>query len=107
MITMTNEQLEKIDLLDKLFGAFSVDQLREITHTEQVVAILKGDNQNPGLLKRLVQESDMTRLELQMAKSEILTLRTDLQTIIRVMVKPYDSYAVSEFSNLKSRNNVY
>lgn len=74
MITMTNDQLEKIDLLDTLFGSLSVAQLRELTEQECVVSKLRGDNLNPGLLRALIQENEIRN-------SEIMSLNNDLNTI--------------------------
>ena len=107
MITMTNEQLEKIKLLDQLFGAMDLDQLRRITESEQVVAILKGTNQNPEIFKRLIQEHDnmmMTVMELQ---GNYSTLRYDIQQLVKVIMKPYESSSISDAQNLKSKYSVY
>jgi len=107
MITMTNEQLEKIDLLDKLFGAMSIEQLREFTESEQVVAILKGTNHNPGLLRRLVQEHDILSMDVVTLKSDLTQFKYDFQNIIKAIDKPYDPNNISNFQALKSKNGIY
>ena len=107
MITMTDAQLQKIDLLDKLFGALSVEQLKEFTESEQVVARLKGTDQNPSILKRLVQEHDLQQMTINTLQNDLWSLKSDLQTVIKIIVKPTDSYVVSEFNNLKMKHGVY
>jgi len=108
MITMTNEQLEKIELLDKLFGALSVDQLKEFSESEQVVAILKGTNNNPELLKRLIQEHDVQMMDLMTLKADMSVLKNDFKELMKVLnttlfTVPYNQ----EFQNLKSKHNIY
>jgi hypothetical protein len=107
MITMTNEQLEKIDLLDKLFGAISIEQLRQFTESEQVVAILKGTNHNSGLLRRLVQEHDILAMEVLNMKADLVVFKYDFQNIIKAIDKPYDSINISNFQVLKNKHGIY
>lgn len=107
MITMTAEQLEKIDLLDALFGAFSIEQLKQITETEEVVAKLKGKNDNPGILRRLVQEHDIMHMDLMIVKGDVQVLRSDMQTMVNLMFKPYEYNSAATASDLKSRYGVY
>jgi hypothetical protein len=107
MITMTNEQLEKIKLLDALFGALSLDQLKQFTESEQIIAILKGTNQNPEIFKRLIQEHDNQMMTVMQLQGDISTLRYDVQQLVRIVLKPYDSMSVSDAQTLKSKFSVY
>ena len=109
MITMTNDQLEKIDLLDALFGALDVIQIKELAESEQVVAKLKGTNLNPGLLKKLVQESEHHSVEMMRMNSDISILKSDVQTLIRA-VNTLASIPVpysQDLQNLKSKYGIY
>ena len=108
MITMTNEQISKIELLDKLFGALSVDQLKEYTESEQVVAILKGTNNNPGMLKRLIQEHDIQMMDIVTMKADIASLKSDLRSLIGVLhTDVFTPRYNQDFINLKSKHQVY
>ncbi len=107
MITMTDAQLQKIDLLDRLFGAFSVEQLKEITETEQVVAILKGTNHNPGILKGLLQEHNVQMMDIMNLKSELQVLRYDFSILIKLVLKPYDYNSSADAQSLKSKFGIY
>lgn len=107
MITMTNEQLEKIDLLDTLFGALDVTQIKELAESEQVVAKLKGTNLNPGLLRRLVQDSERHNIEIMSLRGDVQTLRNNLQTLAKLMLKPYDYNSQTDAQTLKSSLGIY
>jgi mevalonate kinase len=108
MITMTGEQVDKIDLLDKLFGALSVEQLKAFTETEQVVAILKGTNQNPSILKRIIQEHDILYMDVMQLKTDNQVLKNDFKELMKALntalfTVPYNQ----DFQNLKSRHSLY
>lgn len=108
MITLTTDQSEKIELLDKLFGAFSVAQLKEFTESEQIVAILKGTNYNPMILQRLIQEHDSYANDIMMMKTDISNLKNDFKELMKVIntalfTVPYNQ----EFQSLKTKHNVY
>ena len=108
MITISHEQLEKINLLDKLFGAVGVDQLREFTESEQVVARLKGSEENPQLLLKIVHEHDIMMLDLMNAKAEIVTLKSDFQALLKVLhADVFTPRYNQDFNNLKSKHGVY
>jgi hypothetical protein len=107
MITITSEQLEKIDLLDTLFGAISIEQLRQFTESEQVVAILKGTNHNSGLLRRLVQEHDILSMEVLNTKADFGAFKYDFLNIIKAIDKPYDPNNISNFQALKNKYGIY
>ena len=112
MITMTNDMHAKIDLLDKLFGAMSSEQLKEFTESEQVVSRLRGDEANPGILRNLVSDNQMRAMEIQSLKSEIWQLKEDLKTLLKAVNQLYSppvhapSYSY-EMQNLKSKYSVY
>lgn len=104
---MTNDQHEKIELLDKLFGALSLSQLKEFTESEQIVAVLKGTNNNPGILKKIVQDNDIHMMDIMQMKSEIMVLRSDLNSLIKLVLKPYDYNSANDAQVLKSKAGVY
>ena len=100
MITMTHEQIEKIALLDKLFGSVDVTTLREFSESEQVIAKLKGTDQNPELFMRLVREHDMLQVDLMNTRNELLSLKGDFQTLMKILNMTTFSYS-SDWNNLK------
>lgn len=108
MITMTSEQLEKINLLDTLFGAFDVKQLREFTEREEIAAILKGDNANSGILARLVQEHDILYNDVMMLKNDVSMMKNDFTELIKVLNSSLFTVPYSqEFQALKNKHSFY
>ena len=108
MITISHEELEKINLLDKLFGALDVEQLKEFVESEQVVARLKGGEENPQLLLKIVHEHDVMMLDFLNAKSEIATLKIDFQSLIKVLhADIFTPRYNQDFNTLKSKYSVY
>jgi hypothetical protein len=106
MITMTHDQIEKIALIDKLFGSVDVRTLKEFAESEQVVAKLRGTDQNPELFMRLVREHDMLQLDLMNTRNELLSLKSDFQTLMKILNMTTFSYS-SDWNNLKQKHNVY
>lgn len=106
MITMSNDQILKIELLDKLFGSVDVTTLQEFVESERVVAKLKGTEQNPELFMRLVRDQDVQSLEIMNLKSEIAALKGDFQTLLKALNMTVFSYS-TEMNNLKQKHNVY
>lgn len=107
MITMTDDQHKKIDLLDSIFSALTVEQLKEIAESEQVVAKLKGTSLDPGLLRKLIQDQEHYSVELMKLDSEIQALKYNLQTLTKLMLKPYDYSSQLDAQNLKSNMGIY
>jgi hypothetical protein len=108
MITLSHEQLEKINLLDKLFGAMCVEQLKEFTESEQIVAKLKGLQDNPKILLNLVHEYDAMKLDLMTAKTNISELKSDFQSLLRVLHSEVFSPRYNmDFNSLKNKYGVY
>jgi hypothetical protein len=101
MITLTSEQREKIVFLDKLFGSMSTDQLKEITESEQVVARLKGIDQNPMILQKLIDDNQTLSLDL-------INLRNDVKDLIKVLNTTVFTVPYSQdFQTLKNKHSIY
>jgi hypothetical protein len=108
MITLSHEQLEKINLLDRLFASMGVDQLKQLVESEQIVSRLKGTEDNPQILLNLVHEYDVMKLDLMSAKSDLTTLKSDFQTLLKVLhVDVFTPRYNQDFNNLKSKHGVY
>jgi hypothetical protein len=109
MITLTQLQLDKIVLLDKLFNSADINQLREISESEQVVAKLRGEDLQPALFTELLREHNNTLADISGLRTELRMLKNDLSDLI---------WAVNHMSTsipppndrlqcLKSKYNVY
>ena len=109
MITMTDEQLEKIKLLDSLFGAIGLETLKEFAESEKIVARLKGTDQNPGLLMRLVQENEIHGMYISSLQTEIMVMKEDVKNLIKVvniLVSTPQPY-IQDLQVLKSKYSIY
>lgn len=108
MITISHDQLEKINLLDKLFGAMGVQELKDFVESEQVVAKLKGADDNPQILLKMVHEHDILMLDLAQAKNDIMTLKSDFRSLLKVLhADVFTPRYNQDFNNLKSKHGVY
>jgi len=108
MISLTAEQTEKLHLLDKFFGAISLEDLKELVECEQVVAKLKGADQNPQIIMRLIQEHDMLYVDSMNTKNEVMVLKDDFQTLLRALNHTLFSPQYNDnFNSLKNKHGVY
>lgn len=112
MIPLTNEQIEKITLLDKLFDALSVEQLKEISESEQIISRLKGTSTKSDLFTTIIRDNGYLLYEVSIAKTEVMSLKGDMQNLIRAVNMLYQPQTVSypysqELTNLKSKHGIY
>ena len=108
MITLSHEQMDKINLLDRLFASVDVDQLRQLAESEQIVAKLKGAGDNPHIILNLVHEYDAMKLDFMNTKVELSTLKTDFQLLLRVLqTDVFTPRYNQDFTNLKSKYQIY
>jgi hypothetical protein len=105
---MTIEMHAKIELLDKLFGAMSIAQLKEFTESEQVVSRLRGDEANPNILRNLISDNEIRTLDVMTLRTDVLNLKEDLKQLIKsVFVLTATVPYSQELQNLKSKHGVY
>jgi hypothetical protein len=108
MITLSHEQLDKINLLDKIFASMDVEQLKQIAESEQIVSRLKGFEDNPQIILNLVHEYDTMKLDLMNAKAELVGLKSDFQALLKVLHSDVFTPRYNmEFNNLKNKYGVY
>jgi len=107
MIVFSPNEQEKIELLDMLFNAASIEQLKELTESEKVVSILSGKYERTNILSRLVNEHNFQNLEATSLRQEIDMLKHDLQILIKLILKPNDYSSHSDATALKSKYHVY
>jgi hypothetical protein len=108
MITLSHDQLDKINLLDKLFASMEVDQLRQLVESEQIVSRLKGTEDNPQVILNLVHEYDVMKIDLGNMRAEVSTLKSDFQSLLKVLhADVFTPRYNQDFNNLKSKHGVY
>jgi hypothetical protein len=107
MISVDQNQLDKLAYVDKLFDAMTIEKLKEITEPEQIVSILAGTNGKVGLVQQLVRENQNMSMEIMNLQSQMYALKSDFQILVKLVTKPFEYSSASDSQNLKSRHNVY
>lgn len=108
MITLSHEQLEKINLLDRLFASMGTDQLRQLVESEQIVSKLRGTEDNPQIILNLVHEYDIMKLDLMASKADITALKSDFHALLKVLhTDVFTPRYNQDFNNLKSKHGIY
>jgi len=106
MNQITDEQFQKITLIDRLFGSISVEKLRDFVESEQIVSRLTGVEDNPQLLLTLIHERDLLAADNAQHKQDILSLRSDVNSLIKALSQLYNPYS-SELNDLKNKHGIY
>lgn len=108
MITLTSDQVAKIEILDKLLASLDVDQLRQIVDSEVVVAKLKGTPTEPHILINLIREHDTMFVDMMDTKNELTSLKMDFQSLLRVLhADVFTPRYNQDFNSLKSKHGIY
>ncbi len=118
MIYFSNDQMERIKLIDKFYSLIPAEDLKEAAEKEEVILRLKGQNhQSPGILLSISGELNMIdsriqQLEMknQQLESTITAIKTDMQALLRalnVTVFAPSPAANPDFMNLKNKNNIW
>jgi hypothetical protein len=107
MISLTSEQIEKVRLLDKMFDSLGIEQLRELSESEQIVARLKGTQENSNVLTKLINDNIQHSADLMNLRSELYTLKSDFQVLTKLMLKPFEYNAINDAQSLKSKYGIY
>lgn len=102
------DDLEKIKIIDRAFNALSLDEVKHIFGADVVVDKLKGTPDRDGPLAQAAKELQSAAADISMFRSDIMSLKVDIQTLVRCLNKGMgDSAVVSDFNNLKQRHGVY
>lgn len=108
MITLSADQIGKIEILDRLFSNLDLDQLRQLSESELVVAKLRGGNDGSMILINLIREHDTLCIDIMDVKNQLIELKDAMQVLIRVLQNDVFTPRYSnDFQTLKSKYNVY
>lgn len=103
----TNVQLEKLHLIDTLFDALEVSEIKDITEREDIVRKLKGKEASNFPLSNLVSQHQEMKSKILSLDAEVNSLKYDIQQLVKLMLKPYDYNSTSDAQSLKSKYNIY
>lgn len=105
---LSEEQLEKLKLLDRLFAAMSVTQLSELVEKEEVVAKLSGKDATVNLFQNLYINAQYMEGELANLRTQNRQVAEDFDSLLRILnnsvFSPNQYGNISgDFYNLQSR----
>lgn len=115
---VTDEDLEKIKLIESVFNTLTVDEIKKILSNDLVVAKLQGKPNKTGFMTTMITDNFQQHNEIQRLSSELINvksmafdLRSDISSIIKILKESlfrdrYDT-TYNDFDNLKRKHNVY
>lgn len=102
------DDMEKIKLIDSMFNALSLDEVKDICGCDAIVEKLKGTPDRDGPLVQAAKELQTARSDIEMLRSDYFTLKNDFQVLLRCIGRGMgDITAANDFSNLKQRHGIY
>lgn len=106
MYHLSDEQLRKLELLDRLFLVMSVAQLTTFVEKEEVVARLAGTLTTGKPFSNLYNDSQNMQSELITLRAQVRQQSDDFNTLLRILNNSVFSQnqhgnAASEFYNLQ------
>ena len=99
--------IEKLKLFDQLFSALTVDEIKNAIGADLVVGKLRDCPTSQGPIMEVVDEITSLRTETIKLRSELNSLRDDIQILVKLVNKPYDVNATHDMNTLKIRHGVY
>ena len=107
---MTNDDLEKVKLIDQVFRSLSVEEIKSILSADLVVDKLKGTENGTGPILSALQSLSMLQVEILTLRADHTMMKEDFKTALKVMQtlsQPTIPQFSSELQNLKSKYNIY
>ena len=105
------DDLDKLKLIDSLFHAFTLTEMRELVGADLVVSKLRGvDVNHIGPIEEIYETMIRLRDDNTTLKADLAGMKTDIQDIIRVIslppsptIVPYSQHLI----NLKNKHGIY
>lgn len=104
---LTNDEIEKIRLLDKLLSSLSHGDWENLVEAQLVIDKLRGLSGQSPILENIVMDHQRLSTELLETQSELNSLRYDVQILSKLILKPHDYDSPSIAQNLKSKYGIY
>ena len=107
---MTNDDLEKVKLIDQVFRSLSLEEIKSILSADLIVDKLKGTEHGTGLILSALQSLSMLQVEILTLRADHTMMKEDFKTALKVMQtlsQPTIPQFSSELQNLKSKYNIY
>ena len=107
---MTNDDLEKVKLVDQVFRSLSLEEIKSILSADLIVDKLKGTEHGTGPILSALQSLSMLQVEILTLRADHTMMKEDFKTALKVMQtlsQPTIPQFSSELQNLKSKYNIY
>lgn len=113
-IYLDSDELKRVEFFDRLLSV-GTEELKEVIETEEVIWKLKG-NKPPsvGTIKKLIDNSNALYAEnvnlqtrIAQLQSDVMALRTDMATLVKVVHNMQQPMYNSEWNTLKQKNGLY
>ena len=107
---MTNDDLEKVKLVDQVFRSLSLEEIKSILSADLIVDKLKGTENGTGPILSALQSLSMLQVEILTLRADHTMMKEDFKTALKVMQtlsQPTIPQFSSELQNLKSKYNIY
>jgi hypothetical protein len=106
---MTNDDIEKIKLVDQVLSSLSLDEIKSMLSADLIVDKLKGNQNSTGMILSALQSLAMLQVEIMTLRTDHIQLKEDFKAALKVThqmrmaMTPYST----EFETLKSKYSVY
>ena len=107
MITLSTDQVAKIEILDKLFSGLDIEQLNQLLESDLIISKLRSNADDMHFFKDIMANLNSREAEIMSLRSEVTMLKNDLKDVIAAVYKPFDPNASMNFSNLKNKHGIY
>lgn len=111
-IFLTQEETEKIKIIDKIFSSYTVSELKQQFGEALTVEVLSGVPIPLGFFQMVIDNHNRLQTEFYSCNSQVMMLKNDMKDLIKavdILSRPptYYTHANPELQNLKSKNNIY
>lgn len=109
MIFLLPGDSEKFALLDKFLRAITIEDFNALVESDLVAGKLRGAplHQEVGPIQGVINEHNRLEQELMNTRSELMMLRSDIQTLAKLVLKPYDYNSANDAQTLKSKYSIF
>lgn len=110
MIYLTDQDKEKIKLIDKFIRAITTADLETLVEADLIAGKLRTLVDEPGPLRALIDSFGILQSEVMQARNENQLLKMDIQTLLKALDQtvfaPPPRYN-QDFTSLKNRHGIY
>lgn len=104
---MTEDDAERIRLIDRILAHTSLETLRKMADETEVIARLENGPSQTRIIGGLLDEEINHRTDITTLQIDVKTLMKNVEDIITLLAKPYNPDAYITIENLKNSRNIF